>query len=131
MWLKDKSIAELVENTLLDRYAGLYKLWSYVVMANHVHALVRPKAPLEKITKSLKGYTAREANRYLERTGNSFWQDESFDHWVRDDSEFYRIIQYIENNPVKAGLVKCPEHFLWSSARERLKRGWHDIQPLT
>ena len=53
----------------------------------------------------LKGYTAREANRLLGRTGQPFWQGESYDHWVRDETEFIRIIAYIENNPVKAGLV--------------------------
>jgi putative transposase len=131
LWLKEKSIADLVEDALLDRYAGLYKLWSYVVMANHVHVLLRPDVLLEKVTQFLKGYTAREANRFLNRTGSSFWQDESFDHWVRDDGEFHRIVHYIENNPVKAGLVKTPEDFLWSSARQRLERGWHDTQPLT
>jgi hypothetical protein len=43
----------------------------------------------------------------------------------------YRIIAYIENNPVKAGLVSRPEEFPWSSAHERQKRGWGDIRPLT
>jgi REP element-mobilizing transposase RayT len=34
------------------------------------------------------------------------WQSESYDHIVRDEDEFYRIINYIINNPVKAGLVE-------------------------
>jgi putative DNA methylase len=86
---------------------------------------------LKDITKRLKGYTALEANRLLHRTGQTFWQQESFDHWARDEEEFYRIIAYSENNPVKAGLVSRPEEWLWSSAHERLKRGWDDIRPLT
>ena len=65
---------------------------------------------------SLKGFTAREANRILNRTGRKFWQAESYDHWVRDDTELERIAAYIENNPVKAGLVDCPGEFRWSSA---------------
>ena len=81
--------------------------------------------------KRVKGYTAREANRMLKRTGEQFWQQESFDHWPRDDHEFFRIIQYIENNPVKAGLVRSPEEWKWSSAAERKRRGWKDIQVLT
>jgi hypothetical protein len=55
--------------------------------------------------KTLKGYTAREANRLLERTGQPFWQAESYDHWVRDEKQAEHIKAYIENNPVKAGLV--------------------------
>ena len=86
---------------------------------------------LGSITKNLKGYTAREANRLLGRTGQPFWQDESFDHWSRDRAEFVRIVAYIENNPVKAGLVKRPEEWIWSSAAERKRRGWDDFRALT
>jgi putative transposase len=144
LWLKQERIAAIVESALLQRYRDLYTLWAYVVMANHVHALLQPKpspipadgpevtyTPLKDITKRLKGYTALEANRLLSRTGQTFWQQESFDHWARDEGEFYRIIAYIENNPVKAGLASRPEAWRWSSAHVRLKRGWDDIRPLT
>src|SRR4029434_4145892 len=49
-------------------------------------------------------------------TGRKFWQAESYDHWVRDDAERERIAAYIENNPVRAGLVDCPANYKWSSA---------------
>ncbi|HEY6121797.1 MAG TPA: transposase [Pyrinomonadaceae bacterium] len=64
----------MIQATLLERYAHMYKLWSYVVMANHVHVFLKPKpvATVELITKHLKGYTAREANRILGRTGQTF-----------------------------------------------------------
>jgi putative transposase len=144
LWLKHPRIAAIVEAALLERYCELYTLWAYVVMANHIHALLQPKPSptlsegceithiqLKDITKRLKGYTALEANRILNRTGQRFWQQESFDHWVRDDGEFYRIIAYIENNPVKAGLVAKAEEWPWSSAHERAKRGSSKIRPLT
>jgi hypothetical protein len=57
----------------------------------------------------------------LGRTGEPFWQEESFDHWVRGDEEFNRIAHYIEQNPVKAGLVKRSEDWPWSSAFRRKK----------
>jgi len=50
------------------------------------------------------------------RTGEPFWQKESYDHWVRNPSELEKIRTYIENNPVKAGLVRNPQDYLWSSA---------------
>lgn len=144
LWLKDERIAALVESAFLDRYQALYTLWAYVVMANHVRALLQPKpatlstdvdglgyVPLGYITKRLKGYTSLEANRLLNRSGQTFWQQESFDHWARDEEELYRIVAYIENNPVKAGLVSRPEDWRWSSAHERLNRGWKEIRPLT
>jgi len=128
-WLGQTEVAALVEDAILRRYAELYRLWAYVVMVNHLHLLLRPKplippqedpmnsfVPLKMITKSIKGYTARDANRILKRTGQHFWQQESFDHWPRDEGEFFRIIAYIENNPVKAGLVRHPEEWKWSSA---------------
>jgi REP element-mobilizing transposase RayT len=143
-WLGQTEIADLVEDALLRRYAELYKLWAYVVMVNHLHLLLRPKqvittregsassfVRLSSITQRIKGYTAREANLILGRTGEPFWQQESFDHWPRDEGEFFRIISYIENNPVKAGLVQRAEEWPWSSAAERARRGWRETRPLT
>jgi hypothetical protein len=66
---------------------------------------------------SLKRFTAREANRILGRTGQPFWQDESYDRLIRNEKEFERTLRYIETNPVKAGLAATPEEFPWSSAR--------------
>jgi len=86
-------------------------------MANHVHLLLRPKINVPKITRSLKGVTARAANLILRRTGQPFWQDESFDHWIRDDRDFTKTLHYIEHNPVAAGFVPTPQDWPWSSAR--------------
>lgn len=104
-----------------------YDLHSFVVMANHVHVVVNPKSALAKITNRIKGHTAREANRILGRTASRFWKDESFDHWVRNESEYQRVCSYIERNPVTAGLVERASDWPWSSAnpqwRRRLRRG--------
>jgi REP element-mobilizing transposase RayT len=93
-----------------------YVLHAFVVMPNHVHLLLNPAIALPKLTKSLKGITAKRANRSLGLTGTSFWQEESYDHSVRDNREFEQIRRYIENNPVKAGLVRGAEEYRWSSA---------------
>src|SRR5436309_6994426 len=70
---------------------GHYDLLAYVVMPNHVHMLVLPKISPSKFMKSLKGFTAREANLVSNRTGEPFWQAESYDHWVRNSDEGERI----------------------------------------
>jgi putative transposase len=57
----------------------------------------------------LKGRTARVVNRVLGRTGLPFWQDESYEHWIRSGKELQEIIAYVESNPVKAGLVEASE----------------------
>ena len=134
LWLSDPRIADVVQDGLVNRYARLYYLWAYVVMANHIHVLLKPKShetSSSTITKNLKGYSSREANRLLKRTGQRFWQDESFDHWSRNPTESARIVKYIENNPVKAGLVREPEQWEWSSAAERKRRGLTMFQSLT
>jgi hypothetical protein len=73
-----------------------YELGPYAIMANHVHVLLLPQVPPSRLLQSLKGTTARQANILLGRTGETFWQAESYDHWVRDDREWHRIASYIE-----------------------------------
>ena len=85
-------------------------------MPNHVHTLLLPMVPPSRLLQSLKGFTAREANKILQRTGEPFWQRESYDHWVRDAAESQRIAAYIEQNPVKARFSSSPVDYLWSSA---------------
>jgi len=118
MFLRQEAIAVLVEKSLkTGAEHGRYDLAAFVLMANHVHALILPRIDVSVLMKSLKGYTSREANKLLNRTGTPFWQKESYDHWVRNRIEWERIKSYIENNPVKAGLVTSPELYRWSSAR--------------
>ena len=119
LFLKMEPIATIVTESLLRGIElGHYQLGAFAVMANHVHVLLLPSIPLARLLKSLKGSTAHQANRVLGRTGEPFWQRESCDHWVRDEEEWQRIAGYIENNPVKAGLVAVAEEYRWGSAHE-------------
>ena len=116
-WLTDQRVAEAVATALRfgSEDLGLYDLRAWVLMINHVHILIYPKVPLPKITKAIKNYSARQANVILGRTGQPFWHDESYDHWVRGQDELERIVLYIEANPVAAGLTTRPEDWRWSS----------------
>jgi putative transposase len=117
LWLADPEIAAYAEYPIVrGAEIGRYLLHAYVIMPNHVHILLEPRLPLAKITGVIKGVAARDANATLGRSGKPFWQDESFDHWVRNSAEFARICHYIEWNPVHAGLVSRPEAWKWSSA---------------
>ncbi len=117
-WLRRDAVAQIVIGGLHYSAENLrqFDLHAYVVMPNHVHMLVSPCVPAPKFMHSLKGFTARQSNQLLGRTGQPFWQHESYDHWVRDDEQFHRIARYIEENPVRAGLVAKPEDYRWSSA---------------
>lgn len=94
-------------------------------MANHVHVVVDTAIQLDCLTTNdtitsanytrlhitlqhIKGGSARLANQLLDRTG-AFWQPESYDHYVRNSAELWRIINYTLQNPVKAGLVENRE----------------------
>jgi REP element-mobilizing transposase RayT len=120
VWLRDPEIAGYVEDAIFrGEELGYYQLDTYVVMPNHVHVLLWPRMPLARITGGIKGVSARNANAALGRVGMHFWEDESFDHWVRNEAELVRIRAYIERNPVSAGLVERPEDWPWSSAAKR------------
>jgi REP element-mobilizing transposase RayT len=119
LYLKDLACAKLVEDSILFGVPDRYDLFAWCVMANHVHVILQPRWDLERITQGLKGYTAHEINSLQNRRGRVFWQDESYDHWARDEAEVHRIIEYIENNPVAAGLCPRSEDWPYSSARRR------------
>ncbi|MEK7404820.1 MAG: transposase [Acidobacteriota bacterium] len=118
LWLKDPRVVSLAVETLLagESERGFYEIRAWVVMPNHVHCLLRPFRDLAVITRWLKGSTARRANLLLGRTGQPFWQGESWDHWVRNDEELQKLTRYIKRNPVSAGLAATPEDWPWSSA---------------
>ncbi|MEK7255911.1 MAG: hypothetical protein AAB316_14265, partial [Bacteroidota bacterium] len=129
-WLKKAEIAELVKNSLHHFENQHYRLWAYTIMANHVHALLTmlPGAPiLWKVLQDSKKFTGRQANRLLGREGQ-FWEEESYDHLIRANwelqvGEFDRILWYILNNPVKAGLVKEWQDWAWSFSHPELLAG--------
>ena len=118
-WLKMPSVADRVTDLILkgEKELGYFSLRAFVIMPIHVHLLMTPKIAMRRIMNGLKGSTAFAANVILNRRGRPFWQDESFDHWVRTEKEFGNILRYIEWNPVSAGLVARPEEWPWSSAR--------------
>ena len=107
VWLGNTAIAQLVQQALHWADVRKYQLVCYSIMSNHVHLVVSlpDDAPLlARTLQALKGYTGHAANALLGRTGQ-FWQRESYDHVVRDGPELERVVAYVLNNPVKAGLV--------------------------
>jgi REP element-mobilizing transposase RayT len=118
--LRRPDIAKLVAEALRYFHPDRYLLREWVVMPNHVHAVVWP-APnqlLGDILRSWKQFTSRRAKELLGLGDAPFWQPESYDHWIRNDQERARIAHYITHNPVTAKLCARPEDWHWSSA-------WH------
>jgi REP element-mobilizing transposase RayT len=115
-WLIQPDIARAVIGALFEgQHKGLYELGSWAVMPNHVHALICPVFDLSKIVSGIKVASAKQANSLLNRAG-AFWSRDYFDRRVRNSAEEQRLIHYIENNPVKAGLCAEPLAWPYSSA---------------
>ena len=118
LYLRQPAIADMIVEAIQfnANILGHYRLHTFVVMPNHVHLLATPTVALPKLTKSLKGITAKRANTMLALTGKRFWQEESYDHLARHEREFEKIRNYIEEDPVRAGLVREAGEYRWSSA---------------
>lgn len=119
-YLRRPAIARVVVDALRHFDGKRYLLHEWVVMPNHAHALLTPNPPhrLGDIVKTWKQFSALRANRLLGCVGKRFWQPESFDRWVRDDAERVRIVRYVRENPVKAGLCLAASDWPWSSAAQ-------------
>jgi valyl-tRNA synthetase len=91
------------------------RVYLATVMPDHVHAVVRPFAghKLGDWVGGVKKFTARTINEASGAQGH-LWQDERFDHIVRDDAWFSKFVRYIVWNPVEAGLVKDPAEYRWT-----------------
>lgn len=120
-WLKQPALAQLNAGSLHFNAKRYYKLWAFCIMSNHIHLLLtlKPGAPiLWKVMQDMKKYTGREGNKLIGSEGQ-FWEKESYDHLVRA-GEFNRILRYILDNPVKAGLVKDWQDWPWTYCNPEL-----------
>src|SRR5260370_6147771 len=116
LFLRIPDIADLVVEALRDgeRRFGRYELHSFVVMPNQVHLLVTPRVVSTHWLGPLKGFTSHSANRILGRHGMPFWQDESYDHLVRSDTEFRRRVESCQG-----WVSRQEEDYRWSSAASK------------
>ena len=98
----DGSERDLVAGAIRKFDGHRYELAAYVVMDDHVHALITPLAnyELESILHSWKSFTAHQMQRGKRRFGR-VWQDEYFDRIIRDDKELVQKCDYIIANPWK------------------------------
>ena len=118
-WLRQPGIGALAEGAVRHFDGERYRLLSWVIMPNHIHVLVQiAQVPLAQILQSWKRFIAREANKLLQREG-SFWEREYWDTYMRDAEQLIRARRYIDQNPVKAHLVRDATDWPWSSARLR------------
>ena len=134
LWLRNKQIATILANTFHFYDNKRYDLICYTIMPNHFHLVLFPKLErykeflakhiannnteetfyyISKIMQDIKKYSAKESNKILHRSGK-FWQNESYDHVIRNKEELLNIVNYVLDNPVKAGLCKTRDDWEWN-----------------
>lgn len=112
--LKRPELSKIVADNLRHLNGTDYELMDFVVMPNHVHVLASFHAPESMLKRAAawRRYQAREINRVLGESGH-FWQEDGFDHLVRNPEQFEHYRRYIANNPIKARL-KSGKYVLYS-----------------
>jgi putative transposase len=126
MFLGIEEAIKIISDQLHLLNGKYFKLIAYTIMSNHVHILINTDVQLEHIEteeqleenyvqlndimKKIKGPTARYLNRLLKRSGK-IWERESFDMYVRNEKMFFNVVNYILNNPIKAGIVNSWTEF--------------------
>jgi REP element-mobilizing transposase RayT len=117
-YLKRPDLAEIVAGSLKFFDRERYDLRAWVVMPNHAHVVVQPRPPhiLSEILHGWKSFSSHKINELLPRKVVPFWQDESYDHLIRNDNDLHRCVHYTLMNPVNAGLCAEPQLWPWSSA---------------
>ncbi len=115
--LGNAQLATMVADALRRFDGQRYRLFAWCVMPNHLHVVARtlPGSKLASVVHSWKSFTSKEANKILNTSG-VFWEREYYDHLVRDGSEFARAVQYVADNPSKAGLRDWP--WVWVRGRD-------------
>jgi putative transposase len=117
-WCLPESARQLVLEACLTGNGILFELLAVVVMPDHVHLAVLPKAApngtvlVPQILQTIKSVSAHRINRELGRRG-PVWQQESFDRALRREEDVDQKIDYMLENPVRAGLVGNPLDYPW------------------
>lgn len=104
--LAQRNFSEIVADALFYFESKHYAIGEWVIMPNHVHAIVTPKTEFElsSILHSWKPFTATRINQLTGKTG-SLWQEESYNQILRNECHQWKVEEYIRNNPIKAGIT--------------------------
>ncbi len=118
-WQLPESVRGLIIKHCLHDHGIKLHMFGIVVMPDHVHMIFAPLKDgsgnpfgLSEIMGGIKGASAHSINKFLNRWGR-VWQDESFDHILRSDEKAESKVEYICQNPVRKGLVKEVDDYVW------------------
>jgi len=117
---KEPKAADIVlESVLFGRRLQWYYLLSFVIMPDHMHLIIIPRDKnISECLKSIKGFSARRLNSILDRKG-SIWQTGFYDYVLDGEEKVLSKMRYIEDNPVRKGLITRTGDYGYSSAKYR------------
>ena len=122
-----------MEQIVQSRDRGFYALHAFVVMPDHFHALLTPgvDTAIEKAVQMIKGGASYKLRREA-GSKTAVWQDGYHDRWIRSREEFNSTKRYIEQNPVRAGIVLSVNEYEFSSVNNMVKLdpSRYDEQPV-
>jgi putative transposase len=103
---------------------------AYCLMTNHIHFLVTPKeqSSISETMKIVGSRYAQYINKRYSRTG-TLWEGRHRSSLVQEGRYLLTCYRYIENNPVRAGMVSRPEEYCWSSYGSNAWGDAHWISP--
>jgi REP element-mobilizing transposase RayT len=118
-WILPSVARDIVMETCIRGNGHRYELHALVVMPDHVHLALTPRRDEEgrnysipKIMQEVKSVSAHRINKQTRHMGR-VWQEESFDRALRNEEDLASKIEYMINNPVRAGLVVTPAAYRW------------------
>jgi REP-associated tyrosine transposase len=107
----------LLEAILFGREQQWYYLLSFVIMPDHMHLIIIPRGKnISECMKSIKGFSARKINSLL-RTNGSIWQSGFYDYVLDSEEKVLTRMRYIEDNPLRKGMVNRSEDYEYSSMK--------------
>ena len=130
-WELPETARDLALEACVHVHGRKCDLHAAVLMPDHVHllctALSDKDGPfsIPEIMHAIKSESAHRINKALGRRGR-VWQDESFDHVLRNDESLAQKMAYVLDNPVRAGLVTRPHEYrwLWRQPEGSRERAW-------
>jgi putative transposase len=121
IFLKDKDYLFFLEALREAKIEHPCFIYGYCLMTNHFHLLIEPKERNDNISlliKLLGSRYVRYVNKNYNRSG-TLWEGRFKCSLIDKESYFFTCLRYIEMNPVRAGVVRFPEFYRWSSYRIR------------
>jgi putative transposase len=106
-----------------------FNLFAHSFIPDHVNLLVKPigEANISRIMLSIqRSFTLAYKQQCRIETSLSLWQPRFWDHVIRDETDLKRHVDYIHYNPVRHGLVGCPEDYSYSSYSYWLEKGYYE-----